>query len=61
MNKGNRTLLTFIGFAILVLALSITGRVAAQAISGDIVGTVVDKSGATVPGASIEVENVQPP
>ncbi len=58
MNKGNRTLLTFIGFAILVLALSITGRVAAQAISGDIVGTVVDKSGATVPGASIEVENV---
>ena len=34
------------------------GRVAAQAISGDIVGTVVDKTGAAVPGAAVEVENV---
>jgi len=34
------------------------GRVAGQAISGDIVGTVVDKTGAVVPDAAIEVENV---
>src|SRR6267142_2309904 len=34
------------------------GRVAGQAISGDIVGTVVDRTGAAVPGASIEVVNV---
>lgn len=34
------------------------GQVAGQAISGDIVGTVVDKTGAAVPGASIEVDNV---
>jgi len=32
--------------------------VTGQAISGDIVGSVVDKTGAAVPGASIEAENV---
>ena len=43
--------------AIVVLGM-VPGRVAGQAISGDIVGTVVDKTGAAVPGAAIEVENV---
>ncbi len=52
------TPLAFISLVILASGLTLTGRVAAQAISGDIVGTVVDKTGATVPGASIEVENV---
>jgi hypothetical protein len=58
VKKGYRTSLAFIGLVILALGLTLTGRVAAQAISGDIVGTVVDRTGATVPGASIEVENV---
>src|SRR6266481_1691041 len=34
------------------------GSVAAQAISGDVVGTVLDKSGASVPNAAILAENV---
>jgi Carboxypeptidase regulatory-like domain len=57
VKKGYRTPLAFISLVILASGLTLTGRVAAQAISGDIVGTVVDKTGATVPGASIEVEN----
>jgi hypothetical protein len=58
VKKGYLMLLAFICLGILVLSLTLTGRVAAQAISGDLVGTVVDKTGASVPGATIEVENV---
>jgi hypothetical protein len=57
VNKGYRNVLTLFSLAILVLGL-MPGRVAGQAISGDIVGTVVDRTGAAVPGASIEVANV---
>lgn len=44
--------------ALLMVGLAWPKGTGAQAISGDIVGTVVDKTGAAVPGASIEVENV---
>jgi hypothetical protein len=34
------------------------GSIAAQAISGDVVGTVLDRTGASVPNAAISAENV---
>jgi hypothetical protein len=40
--------------ATLVLGLAISSQVSAQVISGDLVGTVLDKSGAVVPGARVE-------
>jgi hypothetical protein len=40
--------------AILVLGLAVNGQVSAQIISGDLVGTVLDKTGAVVPGARVE-------
>jgi Carboxypeptidase regulatory-like domain/TonB dependent receptor len=40
--------------AILVLGLAVSGQVSAQVISGDLVGTVLDKTGAVVPGARVE-------
>lgn len=47
------------GFAILVLGFLLVGEGNAQVISGDLVGTVLDKTGAAVPGASIEAVNVE--
>jgi carboxypeptidase family protein len=41
-----------------LVGFGLLSRASAQAISGDIVGTVVDKTGAAVPEAMIEVENV---
>src|SRR5260370_7916702 len=41
-----------------LVGFGLPSRVSAQAISGDIVGTVVDKTGAAVPSAAVEVENV---
>jgi hypothetical protein len=47
-----------LSFAIVFcLALAMSGR--AQVISGDLVGTVLDKTGSVVPGASIEATNVE--
>jgi hypothetical protein len=40
--------------ATLVLGLALSGQVSAQVISGDLVGTVLDKTGAVVPGARVE-------
>jgi len=56
VNKRHRK---FWALLLAVLAVGLMpGRVTGQAISGDIVGSVVDKTGAAVPGASIEAENV---
>ena len=41
-----------------VLGLVVGGQVAAQVISGDLVGTVLDKTGAVVPGARLDATNV---
>ncbi|HKW32714.1 MAG TPA: carboxypeptidase regulatory-like domain-containing protein [Candidatus Acidoferrum sp.] len=43
---------------ILLIAFGFAARASAQAISGDIVGTVVDKTGAAVPAAGVEVTDV---
>jgi hypothetical protein len=43
--------------AILALSLAIVGGVSAQVISGDLVGTILDKTGAVVPGAEVEAVN----
>ncbi len=47
-----------IAIAALVATLVLPSIGYAQAISGDLVGTVVDKSGAVVPNATVAVENV---
>src|SRR5258708_40262917 len=43
----------------LMLGLVAVGQVSAQIISGDLVGTILDKTGAVVPGASVEAVNVE--
>src|ERR1700688_4303139 len=43
-----------LSLATLVFGLAISGQVSAQVISGDLVGTVLDKTGAVVPGARVE-------
>src|SRR5580693_5716272 len=47
-----------LSLAVLMLGLAIGDQVNAQVISGDLVGTVLDKTGAVVPGARLEVTNV---
>ena len=54
MKKAYRGLLTFLSVAVLVVGLAMCGQVSAQIISGDLVGTVLDKTGAGVPGAKVE-------
>src|ERR1700720_4517427 len=46
--------------AILIFGLAISNQVSAQVISGDLVGTVLDKSGAVVPGARVEATKTDP-
>lgn len=58
MNNGLRGLVLFFSIAIVALALAAPTPVCAQVISGDLVGTVLDKTGATVPGATVEAVNV---
>jgi hypothetical protein len=58
VNNGLRGFVTFLSIAFVLLALVATAPMSAQVISGDIVGTVLDKTGATVPGASVEAVSV---
>jgi hypothetical protein len=58
VKNGLRGFVAFLSIAFVVLALSIPTHVSAQVISGDLVGTVLDKTGATVPGATVEAVNV---
>jgi Carboxypeptidase regulatory-like domain len=51
---GYRTLLVILSLAVVLLGLSVSSRVSAQVISADLVGTVLDKSGAVVPEARVE-------
>jgi Carboxypeptidase regulatory-like domain len=57
VNQGFQRFFMFSCVAILALSLTIVGAVSAQIISGDLVGTVLDKTGAAVPGATVEAVN----
>jgi hypothetical protein len=55
MNQRYRILF---GVALLAVAFLLVGIAQSQVISGDLVGTILDKSGATVPGARLTAVNV---
>ncbi len=59
MNKKSRGFLAVLSVMVLVLGLAVASNVSAQIISGDLVGTILDKTGAVVPGASVEAINVE--
>ena len=59
MNAGFRKFLVFSCMAILAFSLVLVGGVSAQLISGNIVGTVLDKTGAVVPHAKVEAVNTE--
>ncbi|MBS1867298.1 MAG: carboxypeptidase regulatory-like domain-containing protein, partial [Acidobacteria bacterium] len=58
MKQGYRSLyMMFVALAVVALTLAFAGQASAQVISGDVVGTILDKSGAAVPNASVEAVN----
>jgi len=57
VKQGYRNLFLFVALTVVVLTLAFAGQASAQVISGDLVGTVFDKTGAAVPGASVEAVN----
>jgi hypothetical protein len=57
VNAGFRKFLVFSFLLGLAFSLAVAGSVSAQVISGDLVGVVLDKTGAAVPGASVEAVN----
>ena len=59
MKQGYRSLFLTVALAVLVLGLVVVGQTAAQVISGDLVGTIFDKTGAVVPNASVEAVNTE--
>jgi hypothetical protein len=58
VNQDFRRFFVFSCIAVMALSLAIAGGVSAQVISGDLVGVVLDKSGAAVPAAHVEAVNV---
>jgi len=50
--------LTLLSAAIVILALTGVSKLNAQATDGNLVGTVVDQMGASIPGSSVEITNV---
>jgi len=52
-HKGYRNFLGWLGVVALVIGLLLGGTAQSQVISGDIIGTVLDKSGAAVPSATV--------
>ena len=59
MKKLHQNLFTWIGLCILLTVLALGVQANAQVISGDLVGTVFDKSGAVIPNASLEATNTE--
>src|ERR1700730_16108000 len=55
---ANRVLFAFLSIVVLILGFAISGQVNAQVISGELVGTVLDKTGAVVPGARVEATQI---
>ncbi len=52
--KQFRSLITYFALVVLMLGFVAVGDVNAQGVTGDVIGTVLDKSGAAVPNADIE-------
>ena len=59
MNHKYSGLFLRLGLLFVAVTLGFGAAARAQVISGDLVGTVFDKSGAAVPGASVEATNVE--
>ncbi len=59
MNKKYRKFWTLLSLMVLLLGLVGVSQVSAQLISGNLVGTVLDKTGAVVPNATVEAVNTQ--
>ena len=59
MGNGYRSLWALVSVLALVLGLALVSNVNAQVISGDLVGTILDKTGAVVPNASVEAVNAE--
>ena len=57
MRKGYKSVVGLLSIMLLVLGMAFFDQASAQIISGDLVGTVLDKTGAVVPGARVEVTN----
>jgi hypothetical protein len=53
-----RSTVVWLSLFAVILGLAVSSHVAAQVISGDLVGTVLDKTGAVIPGARIEATKV---
>ncbi len=58
MKYGFKGVLAFAGLAALVLGLLVVGVAQSQIVSGNLVGTVYDKTAAVVPNATVEAVNV---
>ncbi|MBV9888045.1 MAG: carboxypeptidase regulatory-like domain-containing protein, partial [Acidobacteria bacterium] len=54
MKIAFRSTVVWLTLLVVVLGLAVSSHVAAQVISGDLVGTVLDKTGAVIPGARVE-------
>jgi carboxypeptidase family protein len=59
VSKAYRKFWTVFSLMALMLGLVAVNQVSAQLISGNLVGTVLDKTGAVVPGATVEAVNTQ--
>jgi hypothetical protein len=59
VSKSYRRFVTVLGMMALVFGLVVVSQVSAQVISGDLVGTVLDKTGAVVPNAAVEAANTE--
>lgn len=57
MNKARKRFLAVVSVVVLSLGFVMVSAVSAQVISGDLVGTVFDKTGAVVPKAAVEALN----
>jgi len=56
--QRTKNFLGWMGVVVLIVGLLVAGTAQSQVISGDLVGTIYDKTGAVVPNATVEAVNV---
>jgi len=56
--QGKKNFLGWMGVVVLMVGLLVAGSVQSQVISGDLIGTIYDKTGAVVPNVTVEAVNV---